>query len=141
VDKNTIITASHWVNDKESIYEITDKFWNIYIWTLISKNLENDTALLKINDNFKYFTKFKYTKNLKIGEKVKSISFAFESQTVKNWVIKNIEWEKIYSDTLFEEWDSGSPLLNEKNEVIGINTEVDLNSWMWITRKLAISKK
>jgi hypothetical protein len=34
---------------------------------------------------------------------------------------------------LFQEWDSGWPLFNRRNEIVWINIEVDLKNWIGIS--------
>lgn len=124
IDENTIITANHWVNSSNSNYKITDKFWNIYTWTLLEKDEQNDLAYLKIENSFKNFVKFKYAKNTEIWDEVYSLWFDLEK---KSWKVLKLEWNKIFSSIIFENWDSGGGLFNERDEFVGVNVEVSLS--------------
>lgn len=133
IDEYTIITVAHWVNKENSIYTVYDFEWNEYKAFLKEKDTKNDIAYLEINKKYEKFRKTKYVKELKEGEKIYIQNFNKEK---KEGEVSSINDKKISSNIIFEEWDSGSPLLNERWRLIGINIELDLNNNEWVSYKL-----
>lgn len=132
INKKTIITVAHWVNNEKSIYIINDNFWNIYEWILIKKDIENDLAFLEINEEYKYFKEFNYAKNIKVWENIFSIWY--KKNNVKFWEIKKIKDDFIFSNIIFEDWESGWIMFNKNYEIIWINQAIDLEKNLWITK-------
>ena len=133
IDNNTIITVSHWVDNFDSSYTITDSLGNKYLASLVENDIQNDIAYLKINEDYKNYTNFEYLENINIWDEVCAINFALEK---KCWQIQKIEWKKISSNIEFKEWDSGGILVNNKNKVIWMNVEMDLESNLWVSYKI-----
>lgn len=134
IDKNTIITVAHWVNDEQSKYEIIDiNSWKSYDWELFFKDIENDFAKIKIKNDFKNFRKIKIWKDIKIWENIYSYSFWIKDNLAKkvSWKILEINWNKIKTDIVFEDWNSGWVIFNEKNEVLWIIIEIDIEKNVW----------
>lgn len=125
IDEYTIITVAHWVNKDNSVYTIYDFEWNEYKAFLKEKDEENDIAYLELNKKYEKFSKIKYAKDFKTWDEVSTINFDWDK---KEWELVWIEWKKISSSIKLEEGDSGSPLLNERNRLIWINIEMNLNN-------------
>lgn len=132
INKKTIITVAHWVNNEKSIYIINDNFWNTYEWILIKKDIENDLAFLEIKEKYKYFKEFNYAKNIKVWENIFSIWY--KKNNVKFWEIKKIKDDFIFSNIIFEDWESGWIMFNKNYEIIWINQAIDLEKNLWITK-------
>ncbi len=132
IDKNTIITVEHWLSKSEKKIKIIDKFWNNYYWEIILRDKKNDFAIIKTNKSFKNFSKIKLSEKINNWQKIKSISF----DKIKFWEIKKIENNKIFSDIIFESWESGSVIIDKKNNLVWINIWNDLSKNMWISNKI-----
>lgn len=128
IDKKTIVTASHCVNTNNSIYTISNE--NIESKAeLIHKDIENDIAYLSISEEYKNFKKVKNAK-IKYSKNIESINYKKE---VKSWTITNIIWNKIYSDIIFDDWDSWWVLLDKRWKFVWINIEKNLNEKKWVS--------
>jgi len=139
INKNTIITVAHWVNTENSDYQIYDNFWNLYSWKLLKKDSENDYAFLETNINFKKFSETKIWKNLEIWEKIYAIIYdeKTDKYSKKKWNIIDINWNKIWVNIIFNHWDSGSSIYNNKNKLIWIIEEVDTKNNVWYFLKIS----
>lgn len=139
INKNTIITVAHWVNTENSIYKIYDNFWNSYSWKLLKKDSENDYAFLETNIDFKKFRETKIWKDLKIWEEIYALIYDEKTEKIikKIWDIKDINWNKIWVNIIFNPWDSGSPIYNNRDELIWIIEEVDLENNIWYFLKIS----
>ena len=133
IDKNTVLTVAHWVNDESSNYTITDILGESYIATLIQKDNENDIAYLKTDRDFPWYQNLSYASEVKINEKVYTINYKWE---LKDWKIKKLEDNIIFSDMYFEDWDSGSPLINNKWELVWVNIATNFAEASWMSFKL-----
>lgn len=139
ISKNILLTASHWVNNTSSEYEIIDTiWWRNYSWKLIFKDNENDFAKIEIENDFNNFKNIKIWNKIEIWEEIFSIWFDEKSSFSKTmtWKILNIEWNKIKTDIVFNEWNSGWPIYNKKNELIWIALEVDIKNNVWYFLKI-----
>ncbi|MDD2907110.1 MAG: serine protease [Candidatus Gracilibacteria bacterium] len=127
INKNTIITAAHGVNNTDSIYEIYDKIGNKYDAKLIKKDTINDYAILEINIDFKNFKKINIEKNINIGEEIYQFGYNETNNDfkMKKGTITKINGNKITTNIVFLEGNSGSPIYNKNNDLIGIAIEVD----------------
>lgn len=139
INKNTIITAAHWVNNTDSIYEIYDKIWNKYDAKLIKKDTINDYAILEINIDFKNFKKINIEKNINIWEEIYQFWYNETNNDfkMKKWTITKINWNKITTNIVFLEWNSGSPIYNKNNDLIWIAIEVDEKNNVWYFLKIS----
>lgn len=139
INKNTIITVAHWVNTENSDYEIYDNFWNSYSWKLLKKDSENDYAFLETNIDFKHFVETKIWKDLKTWDEIYAIIYDEKTDifSKKIWNIKDINWNKIWVNIVFNPWDSGSPIYNKKNELVWIIEEVDTKNNVWYFLKIS----
>lgn len=127
INENTLITASHWVDNINSKYKMIDNNWFEYHWKLIFKDSENDFAKIKIENNFNNFKNIKIWEIIKIWEEIWSIWFDEKNNfsTTMTWKILDINWNKIKTDIVFVEWNSGWAIYNKNNELIWIALEVD----------------
>lgn len=139
IDKKTIITVAHWVNTENSNYEIYDNFWNTYSWKLIKKDIENDYAFIKTNKKFEKYNDTKIWKDLEIWEEIYTISYDenTKNEIKKIWVIKDIKWNKIWVNIIFNSWDSWWWVYNLQNELIWIIEEVNLENNIWYFLKIS----
>lgn len=138
IDKNTILTVAHWVNNEKSTYEIIDINWWKYSWELVFKDSINDFAKIKIDSNFKNFKKINIWNNIKIWEKIHSYSFSRDWYNLekKSWTILEIDNNKIKTDIIFKDWNSWGMVINEKNEILWIIVEVDEKEKAWYFIKI-----
>ncbi|MDD3794253.1 MAG: serine protease [Candidatus Gracilibacteria bacterium] len=129
INKNTIITVAHGVNTENSNYKIYDNFGNTYSGKLLKKDNENDYAFLETNIDFEKFRETKIGKDLKIGEEIYAIIYDEKLKLSKKiGSIKDINGNKIGVNMIFNPGDSGSPIYNNRDELIGIIEEVDLKN-------------
>lgn len=132
-----ILTNAHVVANSTEIYISIPQFGqNKFTAKLISTFPYLDLALLQINDIKEFNEKLKSTKvNIKIMEfgdsfkiksedKVRAIGYPLGSQTLKttSGTINGFEDGNIQIDAPINPGNSGGPLINEKNQIIGINS-------------------
>ena len=132
-----ILTNAHVVSNSTEIYISIPQFGqNKFTAKLISTFPYLDLALLQINDIKEFNEKLKSTKvNIKIMEfgdsfkiksedKVRAIGYPLGSQTLKttSGTINGFEKGSIQIDAPINPGNSGGPLINEKNQIIGINS-------------------
>ncbi len=137
-EKPYILTNYHVIRNARTIY-VTTHSNNKYKGQLIGHDPENDLALLTIPTDepldFDYIPVAPSDLTLKVGQKVLAIGnpFGLErtlttgiisalGRSVKNdnLVIRNM----IQTDAAINPGNSGSPLLNDKGQLIGINTSI-----------------
>lgn len=125
--ENIVLTVAHWVDSFEDEYKIFSSE-NIFSKAkLLSKDENDDFAILQTNDNFLAFQKIAFWE---LSEK-KELYYFYENNFKKVKIEKNDE-KKIYVKEIFEPGDSGTIFFNEKKEIVGILVEYDLKNWLWI---------
>lgn len=139
LDKNIVLTASHWVNTIDSKYIIYDNFWNSYNWKLINKDTQNDFATIQIETEFLKYKKININNNLKLWEEIFSIWYNnnIKSFETKKWFIKEFNNNKIVTDISFIKWNSWWPIYNKNKELIWIILEVDTKNNLWYFLKIS----
>lgn len=139
IDKKTILTVAHWVNNEKSTYEIIDiNWWKTYLWKLVFKDDINDLAKIEIQTSFGNFRKIKAWNDVKVWEKIHSYSFSKDWHNLekKSWTILEIDNNKIKTDIIFQDWNSWGMVINEKNEILWIIVEVDEKERIWYFIKI-----
>ncbi len=138
LEKNVVLTSSHWVNKIDSEYIIYDNFWNNYKWKLIKKDSKNDFALIKIEKNFLKYKKININNNLKLWQEILSIWYNDNIKKIetKKWLIKEFGNNKVGTDISFIKWNSWWPIFNEKKELIWIIIEVNTKNNLWYFLKI-----
>ena len=128
IDKQHFLTAAHVIKDSTSfIVNLPNKGQSIYKGTIISVYPEFDIALLKLKDVISNdFIELGNSDKLKLGETVYVLGYPDNSQHPLNTkgTISGIRDDKIQTDAALNHGNSGGPLLNKKNQVIGINSSV-----------------
>lgn len=139
IEGNMILTLAHLVNHAKFIVVQKENNKNqFYIATVKYLSNQTDLALLEITDK----TFYNDTKSLSISEDIKLFDRVVTYDTSKfdnNLYIGNAKIEKIdYTsydlepsskylifqlDKIIDMKDSGTPVLNDKNEIIGITTQ------------------
>lgn len=135
IEKDKIITANHWLNWDNISYKIITKNQETLNWKVLKIEEKNDLAFLKTDTAISDFNKIKIWKKPKTQDIV--FSFYYDENhnpVLKQWTILKIENWNIYSSIGFQEWESGSALLNKNYEIIWINLEVDIKNNIWISR-------
>ena len=131
VSKNgLIITNRHNVPDKSQRYFAITYDNKKYPLKILSRNSENDVAILKISSKEIFpFVKLGDSSKLELGEEVFAIgnSLGFKdtiSQGIISGLIREVGNIKdlIQTDAAINPGNSGGPLINDKGEVIGINS-------------------
>jgi serine protease Do len=131
VSKNgLIITNRHNVPDKSQRYFAITYDNKKYPLKILSRNSENDVAILKISSKEIFpFVKLGDSSKLELGEEVFAIgnSLGFKD-TISQGIISGLNREVgnikdlIQTDAAINPGNSGGPLINDKGEVIGINS-------------------
>ena len=120
------------VQGKDQVYQIEG---------IVTANPEQDIALLKLKDKVKSTAIIGDSSNLKIEDPVVTITsktgIAF---TLQSGIVTANESD-IQSTLLLSETDEGSPLLNAKGNIVGINTSKITNSSMTIANNSNILKE
>jgi len=124
-NKGYILTCAHVVSNSVKIWITIPSFGkDIYIAKVISFYPEMDIAILKTTDiKIKNFLKLGNSDNIFPGETVNAIGYPMGQDKVKftKGIISGRQDNSIQTDTPLNPGNSGGPLMNEKNEVIGIN--------------------
>lgn len=139
LEKNMILTASHWVNTINSKYIIYDNFWNSYNWKLIKKDTQNDFALIQIETDFSKYKKINIDNNLQLWEEIFSIWYNenIKNFETKKWLIKEINNNKIWTNISFIKWNSWGPVYNKNKELIWIILEINTKNNTWYFLKIS----
>lgn len=125
ITENLILTASHVIEKSirvdVTIPSIGKKKFKAEV---VSLNPYFDFALLKIKDiKSKNVLKFGDSNKIKSGDKVIAVGYPLAQDKIKltGGIISGIHEGEIQTDAPINPGNSGGPLLNENNEVIGIN--------------------
>ena len=132
IDDTHILTAAHVIKESNSfIINFPETGKTIFKGDIISVYPDFDLALLKLrNAKSKYFIELGNSDNLKLGETVYALGYPDDSQQPLNTkgTISGLRDDKIQTDAALNKGNSGGPLLNSKNQVVGINSAIFTNS-------------
>ncbi len=133
IDKNLIITTWNFV--EQSLIKaqyITAKSNNkeLSIIGIVTANLDNDIAIIKVKENNSNKIKLGNHKKLKVEDPVFTISSKIGTGSLmqKGIIVSNTDY--INTSIPLSQTDEGSMLLNSKGEVIGMNTSKSINNSM-----------
>lgn len=135
-----MVTNSHVVGNKKTVtveQQLPDKTTVSYTAEVVETHKKLDFALLKITDKkFSGFGKLPYSisdKNVALAQKIYTMGFPKNDIVYSEGVISSLSGLK--SDTMFyqinvisAEGQSGSPVINEKGEVLGVLTNKKRNA-------------
>lgn len=134
-----LVTNSHVVKDKKTVTIEQQQGQNTISYTaeVVETNKKLDFALLKIKDSsFTGFEKIPYSisdKNVTLAQKIYTMGFPKNDIVYSEGVISSLSGLK--SDTMFyqinviaAEGQSGSPVINEKGELLGVLTNKRRNA-------------
>ena len=137
--KGYILTNQHVVGESKNCYVTTDD-GNTYIGKVLWSNFDIDLAILKLDKIFNNKVNIGDSNSVRIGQKVYAIGnpIGFEFQrTVTGGIISAVDRtikiknedesysymsNLIQTDATINPGNSGGPLIDEKGNVIGINT-------------------
>lgn len=123
--KGYILTCAHVVLNSVKIWiTIPSNGKDIYTAEVISFYPEMDIAILRMVDiNNKYFLNLGNSDNIVPGEAVNAIGYPLGQDKLKftKGIISGRQDNSIQTDTPLNPGNSGGPLMNDNNEVIGIN--------------------
>ena len=126
-----IVTAYHVVDEASSVYvKFQDAEW--LPATIIQKSLINDVAILKVDENIKYFLRI--SDKLRQGEKIFTLGYPApgllgEEPKYSDGTVSSVtgivdEASLMQISIPLQPGNSGGPLLNENAEVVGMATRV-----------------
>lgn len=125
-DNGYILTCYHVVEDSIKLFvSLPDNGRNRYSARIVSLYPEIDLAIIKINDaaNKQHLVLGK-SDDLQIGNVTIAIGYPLGDETIKSTkgIISGVKDYLLQTDTTINEGNSGGPLLNDRYEVIGINS-------------------
>jgi len=127
IGNDCIITNAHVVGDKNSIKVITYK-GDYYLASVVAIDQKQDIAVLTVKDvEFNYLTIGDYSE-LPIGSDVYAIGIPSSmSYTLTKGVLSSKDrkfdgYKYLQTDAAINSGNSGGPLLDDKGNVIGVNT-------------------
>ncbi|MFA5386335.1 MAG: trypsin-like peptidase domain-containing protein [Candidatus Paceibacterota bacterium] len=129
-DTGTILTNLHVVMEKTQQYTVITNDGGKYEARILSRNKENDIAILKIENQIPFpFIPLGDSSSLELGQEVFAIGDAlgFEdtvSQGIISGLTRKVETMRnlIQTDAAINPGNSGGPLINNNGEAIGINS-------------------
>ena len=122
-----IITNSHVIYDSDSITVTLDDGSN-YLAFVIGDDRKHDIAILKIDANDLICAELGDSDTVKLGEPAVAVGSYHKSplQTVTAGIISGVSQapalELLHTDAVINSANTGGPLLNEKGQVIGVNS-------------------
>ena len=132
IDTQHIVTAAHVIRDSNSfIINFPETGQTIFHGDIVAVYPAFDIALLRLkNSKQKNYISLGNSDSLKLGETVYALGYPDNSQQPLNTkgTISGIRDDKIQTDAALNRGNSGGPLLNKKNEVVGINSSIFANS-------------
>ena len=122
ISSEHILTAGHLASNTQADYSISG-VWNT---PLQANNIyldeQNDIAILKLSAPLQKNISLKYASDIKIWDTVTSLW-----SKIKHGAITQIAGRHITHTIAFYPWESGSVLVNKKNEILAINTASSQN--------------
>lgn len=134
IDDSHIVTNAHVITDKNNIaigcYSETaeNNIGDVHIAELVSINEDIDIAILKINGTTLTPLKIADADTVNVGDDVYAIgapeglAYTLTNGTVSSKLREIGGVDYIQTNTAINHGNSGGPLLNNKGEVIGVNT-------------------
>lgn len=126
-NKGLALTASHVVENNIELWIILPEYGQmIFTAEIISVYPDFDIALIKVNIKNKFFLKLSSSDNLKLRTTVYTIGYPSNPKypIATSGTISGVRDDYLQTDTPVNSGNSGGPLLNEDNEVIGITSAV-----------------
>jgi serine protease Do len=124
ISNNIIITCAHIIDTAKVVYFTIPSISNIkYEAKIMGICVNLDLAILgAIKYKSEYYLKLKNSDFIDIEDSIKSIGFPLASAKLKitKGIISGVENELIQIDSAINGGNSGGPLLNKNNEVIGV---------------------
>ncbi len=132
IDHDYIVTAAHVIeNSKSFIINFPETGQTVFKGDIVSVYPEFDIALIYLNGKKREnFIKLGDSDTLKLGETVYALGYPDNSQQPLNTkgTISGLRDDKIQTDAALNRGNSGGPLLDSKNRVIGINSSIFADS-------------
>lgn len=133
IDKNLIITTWNFVEQsliKAQYITAKTNDKELSIIGIVTVDLDNDIAIIKVKENNSNKIKLGNHKNLKVEDPVFTISSKIGTGSLmqKGIIVSNTDY--INTSIPLSQTDEGSMLLNSKGEVIGMNTSKSINNSM-----------
>ena len=127
-----LLTNKHVINLAENlhhIYTIEDNYHNTYSADLVQVSTVYDLAILKFESTNDYGIIPLAKENPKVGDIVFSVGSPYgqhniitAGNVIEYKTIDNVDYEIIIHDAIIRHGSSGSMLINEKYEIVGLNT-------------------
>ena len=129
IDKNgNVLTAAHVVKDTIEIWvRIPEYGKKIYRAEIVCVYPDFDLAIIRVvNINNKYYLKLGNSEDLELGQSVYALGYPDNSEYPMRTTgtVSGRRDDYIQTDTPINKGNSGGPLLNIKDEVIGVNSAV-----------------
>lgn len=132
IDNKYILTCAHVIEDSiKTLINIPHEGKKKIQTELIAVNFDLDVALLKVIDyQAKSYLKLGSSSHIQQGDQVKVIGFPMGEDRLKftSGIISGIQGKFLQTDAPINSGNSGGPLLNKNNLVIGINTQKMANA-------------
>ncbi len=132
IDAKHLVTAAHVVKDSYSfIVNFPKKGKTIYQGEIVCVYPDFDLALLALkNSTSDTYIPLGDSDKVKIGDSVYALGYPDDSQHPLNTkgTISGIRDDKIQTDAALNQGNSGGPLLDKNNHVIGINSSIFVES-------------
>ncbi len=132
IDEVHIVTAAHVIKESNSfIINFPETGKNIYKGEIVSVYPAFDLAVLRLTDTkSQNYIPLGNSDSLKLGETVYALGYPDNSQQPLNTkgTISGLRDDKIQTDAALNRGNSGGPLLNKKNQVVGINSAIFADS-------------
>jgi S1-C subfamily serine protease len=103
---------------------------NSYDAEILSIDRRNDLALIKVHALTPNYAQVARPGNLKVGQKVIAIGhpYGFNWSVTEGIIsqlnVDDLQYNMIQTDAAINPGNSGGPLLNEKGEIVGVNTKM-----------------
>jgi len=137
VNNNLIVTNAHVITEAKNQLFIEDKYGEQFAAKCIYVNFESDIAFLKITDStFKKMKPVPYSINMKkaeLGENVFILGFPKQEIVYVEGYISALNGHDLDTtfcqlSTLANEGNSGSPVINNEGEIVGVISGKENNS-------------